>query len=125
MTIIANRLSVPVSVPLHPSVKGKERDPAFAPVGSSILGSSDAVFSSDPSDAVFSSTLFDALSAFSTLLSAVSVSSARFFASPSSNYRGSLSVRRFRFLSKVLQNRSHVVGVWDMCSRGLMMDREK
>ena len=70
----------------------------------------DVVFSSTFSDVVFFSTFFDVVffSTFSTLFDVESVFSARFFASFSSSYRGSFSVRRFHFLSKVLQERFYV-----------------
>ena len=69
----------------------------------SISKSFNVVFFSTFSDVVFFtifSIFFNALSVFSTLLSVVSFST-RFFVSLSSDYRDSLSVFRFRFLSKI------------------------
>ena len=90
VTIIANRLSaslsVSVSVPLRPSAKRKERNPAFDPVRSPI---------SRPYD-VFSP------------ISLSAASSSRFFAPPLESYRDSSFALRSRFFSKAPQKGFYV-----------------
>ena len=98
VTIIANRFNVSMSVFFRLSVKSKKRNSVFAFVEFSISESSDVVFSSNFSDVVFFSIFFDVVFASST----------RFFVSFLNDYRDSFSVCRFRFLSKVLQKKSHV-----------------
>ena len=103
VTIIVNRLSVSMSVFFRLSVKKKKRNFAFDFVKFSISRSYDVVF-------FFSilSIFFDALSVFSILLNVVFFST-RFFVSLSSDYRDSFFVFRFRFLSKLFQERFHVL----------------
>ena len=110
VTIIVNRFSVSMSVSFRLFIKTKKRKSVFDLVRFSISKSFDVVFFSTFSDVVFFSifsTFFDALFVSSILLSVV-FSSIRFFVSFSNDYLDSLSVFRFRFLSKVLQKRFHV-----------------